>query len=73
MSLRFITRLRGVRLTRDGWWFCTAGLCLFFVALNSGNNLLYLLLSMLIALMAVSLVLAEASLRGVIPRYVQQG
>ncbi len=68
MSLRFFTRLRGVRLTRDGWWFCTAGLCLFFVALNSGNNLLYLLLSLLIALMAVSLILAEASLRGVIPR-----
>lgn len=68
MSLRFLTRLRGVRLTRDGWWFCTAGICLFFVALNSGNNLLYLLLSMLIALMIASLVLAEASLRGVIPK-----
>lgn len=68
MSLRLYTRLRGVRLTRDGWWFCTAGVCLFFVALNSGNNLLYLLLSMLISLMVASLVLAEASLRGVVPR-----
>ncbi len=68
MNLRFLTRLRGVRLTRDGWWFCTAGICLFFVALNSGNNLLYLLLSMLIALMVTSLLLAEASLRGVIPK-----
>ncbi len=68
MNLRFLTRLRGVRLTRDGWWFCMAGICLFFVALNSGNNLLYLLLSMLLSLMVASLLLAEASLRGVIPK-----
>ncbi|HMU39180.1 MAG TPA: DUF58 domain-containing protein [Pseudomonadota bacterium] len=68
MRLRFLTRLRGVRPTRDGVWVMAAGGCLLVVALNSGNNLLYLLLSMMIALLVTALCIAEASLRGIVPK-----
>ena len=50
--------------TRDGWW------CLFVVigigvaAINTGNNLLYLLVSLLLSLIVVSGVLSEQSMRG---------
>ena len=40
MNLRLWTRLRGVRLTRDGGWFCIVLLCIALIALNTGNNLL---------------------------------
>ncbi|MFO0575120.1 MAG: DUF58 domain-containing protein [Polyangia bacterium] len=68
MSFRFWTRSRGVRLTRDGWWFCIVLSCIALVALNTGNNLLYLLLAMLLSLVLASLLMAEVSLRGVVPR-----
>jgi len=50
--------------TRDGWW------CLFIViglgvaAINTGNNLLYLLVSLVLSLIVVSGVLSEQSMRG---------
>ena len=65
---RLFLRLRGVRLTRDGWWFCTVVAGIAVVALNTGNNLLYLLLAMLLSLVVASFVMAEVSLRGVVPR-----
>lgn len=68
MNLRLWTRLRGVRLTRDGGWFCIVLLCIALIALNTGNNLLYLLLAMLLSLLLASLLMAEVSLRGVVPR-----
>ena len=55
---------RTISPTRDGWW------CLFVVtglgvaALNTGNNLLYLLVSLLLSLIVVSGVLSEQSMRG---------
>jgi uncharacterized protein (DUF58 family) len=51
--------------TRDGWWCLAAALGLGFAAINTGNNLLYLLVSMLLGLVVVSGVLSEQSLRGV--------
>ena len=68
MNLRFWARWRWVRLTRDGWWFATVVACIALVALNTGNNLLYLLLAMLLSLVIASLIMAEVSLRGVVPR-----
>src|SRR3989440_1718287 len=51
--------------TRDGWWCLSAALGLGFAAINTGNNLLYLLVSMLLGLIIVSGVLSEQSIRRV--------
>ncbi len=51
--------------TRDGWWCLGAALGLGFAAINTGNNLLYLLVSMLLGLIIVSGVLSEQSIRRV--------
>jgi uncharacterized protein (DUF58 family) len=50
--------------TRDGWWCLGAALGLGFAAINTGNNLLYLLVSMLLGLVVVSGFLSEQSIRG---------
>jgi uncharacterized protein (DUF58 family) len=55
---------RTIRPTRDGWWCLGAALALGFAAMNTGNNLLYLLASLLLALIVVSGVLSEQSMRG---------
>lgn len=61
---RLIRPRRTIWPTRDGWW------CLFVVmgigvaAINTGNNLLYLLVSLLLAFIIVSGILSEQSMRG---------
>ncbi len=50
--------------TRDGWWCLFAALGLGVAAVNTGNNLIYLLCSLLLALILVSGVLSEQSMRG---------
>jgi uncharacterized protein (DUF58 family) len=56
---------RTIRPTRDGWWCLGAAVALGFAAMNTGNNLLYLLASLLLALIVVSGVLSEQSIRRV--------
>jgi uncharacterized protein (DUF58 family) len=53
-----------LRLTREGNWFCW-GICLGIgaAAMNTGNNLLYLVFGMLLGLIVASGVLSEISLR----------
>lgn len=62
------TRLRGLRPTRDGGWFILVLIGILVVALNTGNNQLYLLLGMLLTLVISSWLLSEISLRGIVPR-----
>ncbi|OGK81507.1 MAG: hypothetical protein A2X52_10375 [Candidatus Rokubacteria bacterium GWC2_70_16] len=50
--------------TRDGWWCLFSAMGLGVAAINTGNNLLYLLSSMLLGLVVVSGVLSEAVMRG---------
>ncbi|PYM07895.1 MAG: hypothetical protein DMD82_04405 [Candidatus Rokuibacteriota bacterium] len=50
--------------TREGWWLLFAAVGLGFAAMNTGNNLLYLLVSMLLGLIVVSGILSERSMRG---------
>jgi uncharacterized protein (DUF58 family) len=50
--------------TRDGWWCLAAAIGLGFAAMSTGNNLLYLLMSMVLAVIIVSGVLSEQSIRG---------
>ena len=50
--------------TRDGWWCLFVVIGLGVAAINAGNNLLYLLVSLLLSLIVVSGVLSEQSMRG---------
>jgi uncharacterized protein (DUF58 family) len=61
-------RLRGPRrlkFTREGKFFVGITLGVGFAAINTANNLLYLLLGMLLALIVVSGVMSELSLRDI--------
>jgi len=63
---RFIRRLRPPRrlkFTREGKYFLGITLGVGFAAINTGNNLLYLLLGMLLSLIVLSGVMSELSLR----------
>jgi uncharacterized protein (DUF58 family) len=50
--------------TRDGWWCLLVVIGIGVAAINTGNNLLYLLVSLLLSLIVVSGMLSEQSLRG---------
>ena len=56
---------RTIRPTREGWWCIAVAVGLGVTAMNTGNNLLYLLESMVLALIVVSGILSEQSVRGV--------
>ncbi len=56
---------RTLRPTRAGWCFFLLTFGVGFAALNTGNNLLYLVLSLMLAFLVLSGVLSEAALRGI--------
>lgn len=56
---------RTLRPTRAGWLFFALVFGVGFAALNTGNNLLYLILSLMLAFLVLSGVLSEGALRGV--------
>lgn len=56
---------RSLRPTRAGWTFFAITLGVGFAALNTGNNLLYLVLSLMLAFLTLSGFLSEVALRGV--------
>src|SRR5229473_86398 len=58
---------RTIKPTRDGWWCLFVAVGLGVAAINTGNNLLYLLVSALLALIVVSGILSEQSMRGLAP------
>jgi len=63
---RFLRRFRPPRklkFTREGKYFLGITLGVGFAAINTGNNLLYLLLGMLLSLIVLSGVMSELSLR----------
>lgn len=66
--LRVWTRAPGLRPTRDGGWLILAMIGILVVALNTGNNQLYLLVGMLMSLVLSAWLLSEVSLRGIVPR-----
>ncbi|PYO55869.1 MAG: DUF58 domain-containing protein, partial [Candidatus Rokuibacteriota bacterium] len=61
---RLIHPRRTIWPTRDGMWCLCVVIGLGVAAVNTGNNLLYLLVSLLLALIIVSGVLSEQSMRG---------
>ena len=56
---------RRLRLTRQGKLLLTVTLMIGFGAVNSGNNLLYLVLGVLLSLIIISGVLSELTLKGI--------
>ncbi len=54
---------RTIRPTREGWWFIGASFVMGLAAMNTGNNLLYLILAMMLSFMAISGVLSEQTMR----------
>lgn len=60
---RLLRPRRTIWPTRDGWWCLAAASALGVAGMNSGNNLLYLLAALLLALVVVSGLLSEQSLR----------
>jgi len=53
-----------LRTTREGKWYLGITVGVGLAAINTGNNLLYLLLGMLLSLIIISGVLSDISLRG---------
>ncbi len=68
-ALKRVRRLfkppRSLRATRPGWCFVAIIFGVGFAALNTGNNLLYLVFALMLAFLVLSGILSEASLRGV--------
>ncbi|MBW2417732.1 MAG: DUF58 domain-containing protein [Deltaproteobacteria bacterium] len=62
---RWLEPPRKLRPTRAGWVFFALLFGIAFAALNTGNNLLYLVLSFLLAFLILSGVLSESALRGI--------
>jgi len=63
---RFLARFklpRRLRFTREGRYFVLITFLVGFAAINTGNNLLYLLFGMFVSLIIVSGVMSELSLR----------
>ncbi len=56
---------RTLRPTRAGWLFFLITFGVGFAALNTGNNLLYLVQSLMLAFLVLSGVLSESALRGI--------
>jgi uncharacterized protein (DUF58 family) len=65
MLQRFWSPRRTIRPTREGWWCLAVTVGLGVTAVNTGNNLTYLLDSMVMAVIIVSGALSEQSVRGV--------
>ena len=61
--LRGLRPPRRLKFTREGKYFLGITLGVGFAAINTGNNLLYLLLGMLLSLIVLSGVMSELSLR----------
>lgn len=59
-----LRRALGVKVTREGKYFLGLALGVGLAAINTANNLLYLLLGMLLSLILVSGVMSDLGLRG---------
>ncbi len=62
---RWLRPPRTLRPTRAGWIFFALTFGVGFAALNTGNNLLYLVLSLMLAFLVLSGVLSESAVRGI--------
>ncbi|MGH9793849.1 MAG: DUF58 domain-containing protein [Candidatus Acidiferrales bacterium] len=63
--LRWLVLQINYRITREGWVYVGGIFALAFAALNTGNNLLFIILSAMLAAIAVSGVVSRLSITGV--------
>ncbi len=54
---------RSLKVTRDGWWFISILLLIGMAAINTGNNLLYLVVATLLSLIIISGIMSESTLK----------
>jgi uncharacterized protein (DUF58 family) len=64
-QLRWIGYKMEYRITREGWIYIVAVILVSLAALNTGNNLLFLILASLIAVILMSGILSSATLSGI--------
>lgn len=62
---RWLRPPRRLRPTRAGWCFFALVFGVGFAALNTGNNLLYMVLALMLSFLVLSGFLSEAALRGI--------
>lgn len=62
------TRPEGIRITRVGFWFVLFAVVVAIAATNTGNNALYMVLAVMLALLVVSGVISRANVRRLEPR-----
>lgn len=65
LAVRLVKPPRTIRFTRDGVKFVAIALAIGVAAINTGNNLLYLVLAMMLSFIILSGLLSEVTLRGV--------
>jgi uncharacterized protein (DUF58 family) len=65
---RLLRPPRRLRFTREGRYFVAIAIGIGLAAINTGNNLLYLLLGWLLSVIVASGVLSEVTMRGLIVR-----
>lgn len=63
--LRWLTYKMEYKITREGWIYISGTMLVALAALNTGNNLLFLILACLIAIILMSGILSSISLAGV--------
>ena len=63
LTRRFRRSLRRLKFTRSGKWFVAMTLMIGFGAINTNNNLLFLMLGMMLGLIIISGMMSEAVLR----------
>ncbi len=64
MGLQISIINRFLRFTPEGKWFIFISIAIGFAAVNTGNNLLYLVLAMLLSLIIASGILSEWGIKG---------
>jgi len=63
-TLKWMFFTKRLKVTTEGWFFLVLTIVFGVAAVNTGTNLLYLVLSMLLALMVVSGMMSELNLKG---------
>lgn len=65
LSTPFRVYNRTLRITREGWFFTGFTFAVGVAAINTANNLMYLVLAMMLAVMIVSGILSENALKSI--------
>src|SRR5437764_9729629 len=63
VNWRWIPQLSRFKVTKDGWIFLSTTTIVVFAAINTSNNLLYMVLSVLLAVLLLSGFLLELNFR----------